>query len=271
LAFRDRRREQYPDDLHVELYGFHKEMAQDHRHDRKRLRNGVQRDIGLAKKQAYTEEERRKIVEKGMEAERKSNKALDDRYKDAESEHKTKKEDVERVRKEAQVAQDTIIKNFESQMVSLRKATADAKTAVDASDTPANRDALKKARKELGDTEKARRAELNFEQEKIRSAEREVNIARQQFLDVAEEVRREAQKNERIPEQFKKPSEIAEENIKSSYTAMLRANSPTPAGVDKLADKVAKQLGKDWGKDERRMTKNIVKQLTEKIMDRDEK
>lgn len=231
----------------------------------------IEKQQELAKKQSYTEEERRKIVEKGMEAEKASNKALGDRYKLAEEGHKASKEHAEKEKKAGEEAQNAIIKKFDSQITSMRKSASDAQAAVDASDTPATRGALKKARGDLKQVEQARRSELAFEQERIKSAERSVNIARKEVLDVTEKVRAAAQANNRIPEQFKKAEEIAKENVKSSYTAILHANTPTPAGVDKLADKIAKQSGKDWSKDERRMTKNIAKQIAEKIMDRDEK
>jgi hypothetical protein len=231
----------------------------------------IEKQEALAKKQAYTEQERQKIVEKGMAAAMEADRVLGDKYKDKESEHKVAKEEDAKVRKESQMAQDAIVKKFEKEMTDLRVAVDGAKTAYEASGSATDKATLDKARGELKEVERSRRAELSFEQEKIRNAERRVNTARHQFLDVAEEVRVAAETAGHIPKQFKKPSEIAEENIKSSSIAFLHANNPTPAGVDKLADKVAKQLGKEWGKDERSMTKNIVKQLTEKAMDRDEK
>jgi len=224
--------------------------------------------IDTSKRLAYSDEEKKAQTKKEMEAVMKADPTQKAKYDQAEKEHADAKAALDEARKDATLAQGHIETRYKSRIEAAEQALSSAEK--DYAADPTKKGAADAARGALRRLQREQKSEMSVQNERIRHATNKIKRAEQQFQDVSEEIGAVAIAAGKLPEKFASAGEIAEKSVKNSYTAMLRATSPTPEGVGKFAEKIGKEAGKP--KENKRETLDIIRKAArEKLHDEEKK
>ena len=208
-----------------------------------------------AKQLAYTDEQKKAETKKALEKQMKENPALKADHDAAEKAHEDAKKTLDEAMKNAATAQSNVESRYKPRIKKLED-DLDIKEAAAASDST-KIPAAQAAQRALRDEAKRMKSEMNIQNERINRAKKALDRTVQQFQDVSEKIGEAAIASGKLPEKFASAGEIAEKTVKNTYTSLLRATVPTPAGVDKLAEKTGKEAGKP--KENKRETLDLIR------------
>lgn len=223
-----------------------------------------------AQQLAYSDVEKKGIVEKKLEAAMKTNPALKGEYDTAKKAHEDAKTEYEKTRKEALAEQNKIFDRHAAGIEGLRTAHQDQMTRLRATPGDAGLiDEEKKARKALNDALSVQKSEMSHQTERIRQASRAAEISANKFEEINVKLAEIAQENHGLPERFASAGEIAEKSVKNSFTGLLHATTPTSKGIASLAESIGKDAGKT--KEDPLETVKLVRRLAREKLEVEKK
>lgn len=204
----------------------------------------IKRTGEQARRMEYGEDEIKKIREEALNAQLKADPELAQRHAEAEQNVKTAKGEVDvhkDTQKEMQEQFAGIMKGMQDELVKARQTAATA--------TPANKQSAQEEvnrAQDRVDREKRRQdTEMKKQADRIKEAQQLTDRAQKGQEKVIEDLKEAAIASGKMPRDFKKAGAIAEDLVKTDFTATLfRATGISKKGNEELAKKAGKEAGK---------------------------